>query len=656
MSIVTYNSSFDSSKALPLLTVDRGDKKDPPKQLLAKERWKSAIRATVRKAIQEGDRVRDQVVTARQLYPSIKNLYGTSITELEDVCHFLARQILLSQDPECVMEYLEPGDNLRISPGNVWHKFQFFKYPSTPGRIAAELQRQAPNLAKLDRLPAAEKKQLKQKIKRAIDLICDSEEQIIGLDYQLWLQRTLNGKKINLILVQSGKNIEDDKQEPSYLGRGTYITAFRAQHFAVPLHLDLQLKGVQSRPIKYSEQVLLLPSIVDDQKDPEKNKCSRKDAIDEEKTRKKGINIQKELIALAKKDNKEPCVLEIPQILGLANARKIENGNVWVIRLQRWANALLTTVFFNRKLPLDMDKQTFRNVSTIECMRLLLDVSTHVEQYFHRHGRVHRDLKSSNLMVKARSADSPLKVYIIDPDTIGPFGIARGNKGYFLWDEATRLGWNLPSSDVYALSILLLSLFFPNISFCFQNTKFYEKVAGYPDPHDPNGCQAVCMKFICQYIEMLFNQFKDVCLGVRSLDELYRKIKLLQPKVFGTDLLLLQKLTKEIVAIEIIINYLVEVCSQSMDLAEYLEGNPIGSSLKELESLSYRFKPEETKMKRKELEEKIFPKFKEMGKLSALIDTLEKNHPALTMAAFQAKCQEVLKVLGDTQDPLEKKG
>lgn len=641
-----------------------------PKRIEVIAKWKSAcltirllddgwekrrsLREEAReKALKLGQEVRDRVVTARQLYPCLaKHLLGVSINEdlIMEICRFLARRILKCQEQQKKFLRIPEATYLEEAKGpqkagavRSWEEsFCLFKYPQQASQMMASvLPTQAAN--SLDLALMLRNKSKKRAIKASLYRINSSVKKVLCLDLHfLWMAKSEDNKKINLILT---RNIAEDSNHPS-VKKGAVHLVFQSQQFEVPLHLERSLAGIQNRNVKYTDKALIRTR-------EEKNKDQAKGDLQRTKA---ALELHKRLMQLAKEVNKEPCTLEVPETLGSIDAEGLREE-----RSQEWGNINFNKLFIDRGLPLCMKGFPCRKVSTVECVDLLLGVVLNLEFFFHRNGLAHRDLKTKNLMVKVVTADSPLKGCIIDLDCAGKFGISFPNSEYYLWDKATRLGWCLPSSDVYALTIALMEMFFPRITYHFESPLFYERVAKYNENESnpsPYSFKAIFMERIHAYIKEAFSEkevfrnFYFKSLKLSSLAEVHQKLEGLQTGLpAGPDLELIQKFKRELVAIEIVMHYLVDVCRQSIVLAEYLSTTTVGAQLIKIEAVLSAEKYAELNI---DLKEKIFPEFKEK-ELQKVIVHLEELCPALTMKALQAKCREVLAALGGPTEPLEGK-
>lgn len=610
----------------------------PSNRLIAKQKWKSACRLVVdrldKKAFQIGEKERDLVVTAQQLFPCFRKhlLGGYSDDQMMDICRFLARQILLSREPKGSRHYdyfahLEPGDRLRMPPKSISHPFSFSD-PVYLNRLGEVISPKKPRKAFTGALLS------KMRVRE------------IELDFLLWMSPTADGRKMDLLLTHAEEMI-------SRVRKGACVTTFKAQKFEVPFELESQRMGEtrRYRAIKYAPMVLISPN-------PLKEGTGRfktikdQDLFDRQRSN-KATKLHRQLVTLSKRMVEKPGILEVPKLLGPVGSTIKEYFRVE--KFQDWINTDFEKALEEEKIPLDFEGKSFRNISSAESVDLLLQVSVYLEKLFHRNGYVHRDIKLPNILIGAKSSILPLEFRIIDFGLSEKTGHSIKSGRYFLWDKATRNGWCLPTSDVYALNLDLAFILMPLLHENFTSIPLYfDEVL---EDEVTNGKKKIFASIIQDYLkcnipsEAPFQQIQMKIGHVSALNEIYDEFALLERSTLSdTDRNLIQKFKRELKAIDSTYRHFINTFKQSEGLSEYLDSDGENGEMRRIRELFKELDYTQNRgpgRKQLESKEKREKEKSVQALMPEFLKTLEYRFPALTMRAFQDKCKEMLAILSE---------
>lgn len=107
-----------------------------------------------------------------------------------------------------------------------------------------------------------------------------------------------------------------------------------------------------------------------------------------------------------------------------------------------------------KKIPLNRDSTKTIIATVGHCLTILQEI-LYTCQKMHEKGKVHRDVKSANILVKFNlEAESP-EGYLTDFDLISPFGNGELTDDYPYWDRASSEGIVLPTCDIFGAGITL---------------------------------------------------------------------------------------------------------------------------------------------------------------------------------------------------------
>lgn len=168
------------------------------------------------------------------------------------------------------------------------------------------------------------------------------------------------------------------------------------------------------------------------------------------------------LTRLFEKEFKNLASLDHPNIITIHHAGKIQNR--WYFTME-WIEGLDLKKYIMRHGPIELNKGT-----------LIMRQVAHALSYAHKHDIIHRDIKSSNILIK--EAGNKIKAYVTD------FGISKdikartdgrtlttttgviGTLDYMPPEQAlaqkNKIG---PASDVYALGCVVYEMFTGRVPF-----------------------------------------------------------------------------------------------------------------------------------------------------------------------------------------------
>lgn len=248
----------------------------------------------------------------------------------------------------------------------------------------------------------------------------------VPFTYYLEKKLTKNSIKIHIYALSS---------KDSFLGTGSYKKVKKS----LSLYIDLE-KWVVS---DVSETVI--------------QRLITKKGSDHLKMLTLGIEAQQTLL------KKFPSAIKIVSISRVRRYISKNSREKYEIE-QEWFNGDLEKVIRFNQLPLKMiGDSEVKTLSQLDKLDILCDAAATLHK-MHETYMVHRDVKPANILVRIHS-DRTSEGYLSDFDFTQPAGIGRKGE-YYYWDNCSRFGFILPSTDVYGLILTTAEIFLPKfISF-----------------------------------------------------------------------------------------------------------------------------------------------------------------------------------------------